>query len=93
MVSSIYVFCLTDYEKRWGPSGLLQTQVRSTRYLDQMQPDFWHKIQSSKPKLFMPEAETPYAGLEDTGNLQEIHSFLEKYLETWLKALDHLKQC
>lgn len=38
----------------------------------------------------MPEAETPSAGLEDTGNLQEIHSFLEKYLETWLKALDHL---
>lgn len=68
-------------------------RVRCTRYLDQMQPDFWHKMQSSKPKLFIPEAETPYAGLEDTGNLQEIHSFLEKYLETWLKALEHLKQC
>lgn len=31
----------------------------------------------------MPEAETPYAGLADTGNLQEIQSFLERYLEAW----------
>ena len=29
----------------------------------------------------MPEAETPYAGLADIANLQEIHSSLERYLE------------
>lgn len=37
----------------------------------------------------MPEAETPCAGLADTADLQEICS-LQKYLEAWLKALEHL---
>lgn len=41
----------------------------------------------------MPEPETPYAGLADIANLQEIHSFLERYLEAWSKALEHLKPC
>lgn len=38
----------------------------------------------------MPEAKTACAGLADTAELQEICSFLQKYLEAWLKALGHL---